>query len=82
MSGLPRLGMVRRCPKHILMAKTIWPEPGDPDLLYIIEKALTEIEAMPRDKREDLAHLDAEINDAVEKLKALKEKLEATTDKK
>ena len=82
MSGLPRLGMVRRCPKHILVAETIWPEPGDPDLLYIIEKALTEIEAMPRDKREDLAHLDAEINDAVEKLKALKEKLEATTDKK
>ena len=82
MSGLPRLGMIRRCPKHILMAKTIWPEPGDPDLLYIIEKALTEIEAMPRDKRENLAHLDAEINEAVEKLKALKEKLEATTDKK
>ena len=51
-------------------------------MLYIIEKALNEIEAMPRDNREDLAHLDTEINEAVEKLKVLKAKLEAAGEKK
>lgn len=51
-------------------------------MLYIVEKALNEIEAMPREKRADLAHLETEINDAVEKLKILKEKLEAEAPKK
>ncbi|MCC9620860.1 hypothetical protein LPB41_04070 [Thalassospira sp. MA62] len=50
-------------------------------MLHIIEKALNELEAMPRDKREDLAHVETEINEAVEKLQALKQKLEAA-DKK
>ncbi|WP_277277449.1 hypothetical protein [Thalassospira lucentensis] len=44
-------------------------------MLYIVEKALNEIEAMPRDERESFAHLDHEIDEAVEKLKALKDKL-------
>ncbi|WP_430474048.1 hypothetical protein ACQ0MK_19620 [Thalassospira lucentensis] len=44
-------------------------------MLYIVEKALNEIEAMPREKRDDFAHLDREINEAVEKLKVLKDKL-------
>ena len=51
-------------------------------MLYSIEKALNELEAMPRDKREDLAHLETEINEAVEKLRVLKEKLEAAGEKK
>ncbi|WP_404422808.1 hypothetical protein [Thalassospira australica] len=51
-------------------------------MLYIIEKALNEIEAMPREKREDLAHIETEINEAVEKLRVLKEKLEAAGEKK
>tara|TARA_R110000796_G_scaffold63211_1_gene145865 strand:- start:3315 stop:3506 length:192 start_codon:yes stop_codon:yes gene_type:complete len=45
------------------------------EMLYIVEKALNEIEAMPRDERESFAHLDHEIDEAVEKLKVLKEKL-------
>ncbi|MBX2831974.1 MAG: hypothetical protein KTR23_12445 [Rhodospirillales bacterium] len=44
-------------------------------MLYIVEKALDELEAVPREKREGLAHLDREINDALEKLKVLKDKL-------
>lgn len=51
-------------------------------MLYIVEKALNELEAMPREKRENLAHLDGEINDAVEKLKVLKEKLKAEQEAK
>lgn len=51
-------------------------------MLYIVEKALNELEAMPREKRENLAHLDSEINDAVEKLKVLKEKLKAEQEAK
>lgn len=49
-------------------------------MLYIVEKALNELEAMPRDKRENFAHLDHEIREAVEKLKVLKEKLEVEND--
>lgn len=44
-------------------------------MLYIVEKALDELEAVPSEKREGLAHLEQEINDAVEKLKILKDKL-------
>lgn len=44
-------------------------------MLYIVEKALEELEAMPRDKRESLSHLDREIQEAVDKLKTLQEKL-------
>ncbi|MDP2698894.1 hypothetical protein [Thalassospira sp.] len=51
-------------------------------MLYIIEKALEEIEAMSREKRESLSHLDAEINDAVEKLKVLRDKLEENRETK
>jgi len=51
-------------------------------MLYIVEKALDELEAMPREKREGLAHLDREINDAVEKLKILKDKLKAEPENK
>ncbi|NIZ00395.1 hypothetical protein [Thalassospira lucentensis] len=51
-------------------------------MLYIVEKALNELEAMPREKRENLAHLDSEINDAVEKLKVLKAKLKEDADGK
>ena len=46
-------------------------------MLYIVEKALDELESVPSEKREGLKHLDQEINDAVEKLKILKEKLKA-----
>ena len=51
-------------------------------MLYIVEKALDELEAMPREKREGLTHLDREINDAVEKLKILKDKLKAEPENK
>tara|TARA_E500000318_G_C3536914_1_gene202993 strand:+ start:45 stop:254 length:210 start_codon:yes stop_codon:yes gene_type:complete len=51
-------------------------------MLYIVEKALNEIEAMPREKRDDFAHLDREINEAVEKLKVLKDKLKLDTKSK
>ena len=51
-------------------------------MLYLVEKALDELEAMPREKREGLAHLDREINDAVEKLKILKDKLKAEPENK
>ena len=44
-------------------------------MLQIVEKALNVLEAVPREKRESLAHMEAEINDAVEKLKVLKAKL-------
>ena len=49
--------------------------------LYIVEKALDELESVPTEKREGLKHLDQEINDAVEKLKILKEKLKAAENK-
>ncbi|WP_022730878.1 hypothetical protein [Thalassospira lucentensis] len=49
-------------------------------MLYIVEKALNEIEAMPGDERESFAHLDHEIDEAVEKLQVLKAKLEAEKD--
>jgi hypothetical protein len=55
---------------------------GGLTMLYIVEKALDELEAMPREKREGLAHLDREINDAVEKLKILKDKLKEEADQK
>lgn len=51
-------------------------------MLYIVEKALDELEAVSGEKREGLAHLDKEINDALEKLKVLKDKLAAEADKK
>jgi DNA-binding protein H-NS len=50
-------------------------------MLYIVEKALDELESVPSEKREGLKHLDQEINDAVEKLKVLKEKLKAAENK-
>jgi DNA-binding protein H-NS len=44
-------------------------------MLHIVEKALDELESVPTEKREGLAHLDQEINEALEKLKVLKDKL-------
>ncbi|WP_157831943.1 hypothetical protein [Thalassospira marina] len=49
-------------------------------MLYIVQKALDELEAMPRDERESYSHMDREISEAVEKLQQLKAKLE--TDEK
>lgn len=49
-------------------------------MLHIIDKALSEIEAMPSEKRQSLAHLDKEIEETVAKLKDLKEKLEKEGD--
>ncbi|MEQ5776320.1 MULTISPECIES: hypothetical protein [unclassified Thalassospira] len=46
-------------------------------MLYIVQKALDELEAMPRDKRESYSHVDREISEAVAKLQELKDKLEA-----
>ncbi|WP_181847632.1 hypothetical protein [Thalassospira profundimaris] len=50
-------------------------------MLYIVEKALDELEAMPRDKRESYSHVDREIQEAVDKLKTLKEKLKESDSK-
>ncbi len=50
-------------------------------MLYIVQKALDELEAMPRDQRESYSHVDREIADAVEKLRLLKEKLKESDSK-
>tara|TARA_R110002012_G_scaffold173508_1_gene338252 strand:- start:584 stop:724 length:141 start_codon:yes stop_codon:yes gene_type:complete len=42
-----------------------------------VQKALDELEAMPRDERESYSHVDREIAEAVAKLKVLKDKLAA-----
>lgn len=44
-------------------------------MLHIIEKALDEMEALPREKRESLSHLREDIDEVKELMRKLAEKL-------